>query len=138
MPSVSLPFLALAAGFLLGTAAITASASSPSPSQTYTKGPIPQAAYLSNGEIDPKLVPDFVPVWGRDGTSYAGYVPKAFALGLSAPTKVTGRPVDPDWPVYADDLKTLVGYMVPDKGFVPLGVDRNKVPSLPAEVAPAQ
>ena len=138
MPSVSLPFLALAAGLVLGTAAITASASDPSQSQTYTKGPIPQAAYLSNGEVDPKLVPDFVPVWGREGTTYAGYVPKEFALGLTEPTKVEGRPVVPDWPVYAEDLKTLVGFMVPDKGFVPLGVDRSKVPNFPVEVAPAE
>jgi hypothetical protein len=100
-----------------------------------TKGPIPQAAYLANG-IDAALVPDFVSVWGRDGTSVAGYIPKAYLLGQTIPTVTSSRPEGDIAPVYADDLRTLVGHMYPDRGFVPLGVDPNSIPTIPVQQGP--
>jgi hypothetical protein len=102
----------------------------------FTKGPIPEAAHLANG-IDATLVPDFVPVWGRDGTSYAGYVPKAYVLGQTMPTVTSSRPEVGVAPVYAADLTTLVGHMYPDRGFVPLGVDPNSIPTTPVQQGPA-
>lgn len=71
---------------------------------------------------------------GRDG-GIVGYVPKRFLL--SAPGKTTGLPVEPDHPVYAEDLRTLVGRMVAGKGFVPLGVDPRTVPNIPVRQAPS-
>jgi hypothetical protein len=35
------------------------------------------------------------------------------------------------WPVYAADLRTLIGYMVRGKGFIPLGVDPATVQQRP-------
>lgn len=52
-------------------------------------------------------------------------MPKAFVLGDQ---------VDVWWPVYGEDLKTLVGHMVPGRGFVPLGVDEKSVPTFEAVV----
>ena len=53
--------------------------------------------------------------------------------------EVMSLPVGHDWtgvdescPVYADDLITLVGHMVPGRGFVPLGVDPVDVPPFPS------
>jgi len=86
--------------------------------------------------IDAALVPDFVPVWGRDGTSVAGYIPKAYLLGSSMPTVTSSRPEGDIAPVYADDLTTLVGHMYPDRGFVPLGVDPNSIPTIPVQQGP--
>lgn len=42
------------------------------------------------------------------------------------------------WPVvYGDDLRTVVGQMVPGKGFVPVGVDPATVPTFAVEVGPS-
>lgn len=49
----------------------------------------------------------------------------------------TGRPQTVAVPVYGPDLTAVVGQLVPDKGFVPAGVDPASVPSRPVEVAPA-
>jgi len=80
-------------------------------------------------------VPDFVAVAADDG-GIAGYVPKEAALGTngSGPGGMKVR----TWPVYAKDLRTVVGYLVPDKGFVPLGVDPARVPNRVSSVAPSQ
>ena len=89
-----------------------------------TSGPIPDnASRPRDGLIYPALVPDFVPAWARDGTTIAGYVPKAYlieSVGVVPGTPPNPPQAQPD-PVYAQDLTTLVGYMVPGVGFVPLG-----------------
>jgi hypothetical protein len=97
-----------------------------------SKGTMPPPG--ANGEADPSAAPDFIAVAGRDG-GIAGYIPKHFLF--PEPTTTTGIPVQPDWPVYADDLRTLVGHMVAGKGFVPLGVDPATVPGFPVEVGPS-
>jgi hypothetical protein len=71
-----------------------------------TKGPIPEDAINDAGIIDETRVPDFIPALDPQG-EIAGYV-RYCALHA-------GGAVD----VYADDLKTVVGHMVPGKGFVP-------------------
>lgn len=93
-----------------------------------SKGTMPPPG--PNGVVDPSLAPDFMAVAGRDG-GIAGYVPKRYLL------PVPGPPLEPDVPVYADDLQTLVGHMVNGKGFVPIGVDPGTVPNIPVQVAPS-
>jgi hypothetical protein len=83
-------------------------------------------------------VPDFIPALARDGTTIAGYVPKASLIesgGVIPGTPSNPPQASPD-PVYADDLTTLVGHMVPGVGFVPL--DSSVPPVGPSvSVAPA-
>lgn len=89
-----------------------------------TKGPMPDnASPPQGGPTYGALVPDFVSAWARDGATIAGYVPKRYLIGPFDP--LPGTPSSPPQsepaPVYADDLTTLVGYMVPGSGFEPLG-----------------
>ena len=78
-----------------------------------------------NGEIDPSTMPDFIAVAGRDA-GIAGYARSEDILGET----------DGAFPVYGDDLRTIVGQMVPGKGFVPAGVDPNTVPDIPVDAGP--
>ena len=79
-----------------------------------------------DGEIDPSAVPDFVAVAGVFGI--VGYVPKTVVL----------TPADDDvTAVVGEDLRTVVGHLVPGKGFVPLGVDPATVPLQPVEAGPS-
>jgi hypothetical protein len=91
-----------------------------------TKGTIPPPG--PNGEVDPSRAPDFIAVAGRDGVTTAGYIRKEAVLG--APGEVS-------WPVYGEDLRTVVGQMVPGKGFVPAGVDPATLPDIPVQTAPS-
>lgn len=87
-----------------------------------------------SGEVDARQAPDFIAVAGREA-DIVGYVPKRFMF-----PEETTSPVLPQlepWPVYADDLRTLIGHMVPGKGFVPLGVDPVAVPDIPVEQGPS-
>ena len=134
---IAAPVVVIALGFLIvltGVAVLAPRTSAADPGHP-TKGRIPEAAFLANG-IDAALVPDFVPVWGRDGTTVAGYIPKAYLLGQTMPTVTSSRPEGDIAPVYADDLRTLVGHMYPDRGFVPLGVDPNSIPTIPVQQGP--
>ena len=89
-----------------------------------SKGTMPPPG--PNGALDASAAPDFIAVAGR-GAGIAGYARKADVLG----------PGDAPFPVFGDDLRTVVGQMVPGKGFIPAGVDPNTVPKIPAVVAPA-
>lgn len=89
-----------------------------------SKGTMPPPG--PNGEIDPSAVPDFVGVAGATGI--AGYVRKEAVLGAA----------DLIWPVYGDDLRTVVGQLVPGRGFVPIGVDPASVPTFNVVVGPAE
>src|SRR5687767_3807622 len=88
-----------------------------------TKGTMPPPG--PSGDIDPSAVPDFVAVAGPVGI--AGYVAKDAVLDPSERT----------WPVYASDLRTLVGHMVPGRGFIALGVDPDSVPTFDVVAGPA-
>ena len=87
-----------------------------------TKGTMPPPG--PNGEIDPSTVPDFVAVAGPVGI--AGYVAKDAVLDSS----------DRTWPVYASDLQTVVGHMVPGRGFVAVGVDPASAPTFDVRAGP--
>jgi hypothetical protein len=78
-----------------------------------------------DGQVDPSAMPDFIAVAGDVGE--VGWVEKAAVLD----------PADRTWPVYADDLRSVVGQLVPGKGFVPAGVDPNAVPTKDVQVGPA-
>lgn len=93
-----------------------------------TKGTMPPPG--PNGQLEVSLAPDFIAVAGRDG-GIAGDVPKAYLF--PEPTSTVGRPDLPPYPVYAEDLRTLVGHMVAGKGFVPLGVDSAAIPNIPVQ-----
>ena len=122
-------------GFGIAMIAIVAAVALGS-SRTPTKGPIPDAAFRPGQPMDLSTVPDFVPALDRSG-NVAGYVRKEM-LTTSPPTTIeAGRPVSQEVPVYADDLVTLVGHMVPGKGFVPSGTDPESVPNIPVFEAPA-
>jgi len=75
---------------------------------------------VQGGSLNPKKIPDFVETLGRTG-KVVGYVPRAYLFSVtrvneSAPSKLGGVA-----PIYARDLKTLVGHMYPGVGYVPLG-----------------
>jgi hypothetical protein len=56
----------------------------------------------------------------------AGYVAKDAVLD----------PSDSTWPVYASDLQTVVGHMIPGRGFVAVGVDPATVPTFDVIAGP--
>jgi len=89
-----------------------------------SKGTMPPPG--PNGHVDASSAPDFLAVAGRDA-GIAGYARKADVLG----------PGDAPFPVYGDDLWTVVGQMVPGRGFVPTGVDPAVVPTFAVEVGPS-
>lgn len=102
---------ALGVGILAVTVGAVSALGSP------TRGPIPPEAFpAEGGPIDQELVPDYIPALGQDGEE-VGWVAKELAVPV----------VDPGnrqlIPVYADDLKTVVGHMVGGYGFAPLGTD---------------
>ena len=69
------------------------------------------------GIVDASADPDFIAVAGPT-EGIPGYAPRALVLGTGPTNGYVGEP--PDVPVYAPDLRTLVGYMVSGRGFVPL------------------
>jgi hypothetical protein len=71
-----------------------------------TKGPIPPDAINDAGMLDERRVPDFIPALDQRG-EIAGYVRHCAIMAGGAV------------PVYGDDLKTVVGHMIPGRGFVP-------------------
>jgi hypothetical protein len=97
-----------------------------------SKGTMPPAG--PNGDVDPSAAPDFIAVAGDD-SDVIGYIPKRFLFPL--PTTTPGLPHDEAWPVYAEDLRTLIGHMVQGRGFVPLGVDPESVPRDPVVDGPS-
>jgi hypothetical protein len=106
-----------------------------------TKGAVPSnAAPPEGGTTNVALVPDFVSALARDGLTIAGYIPKSYLFGgpTFRPGSPANPPQDPPMPVYGEDLITLVGYMVPGVGFVPLGTASPGGSALPiASVAPS-
>jgi hypothetical protein len=87
-----------------------------------TKGSVPAAAFRSDGTMDKSMIPDFVRALDRDGEP-AGFVPKS---ALAIYNGVEDADVIP---VYADDLKTIVGHMIAGVGFVPQGADAKAMPT---------
>jgi hypothetical protein len=118
-------FNAWAAGLAFATAVVlTPVAVSFATSSGPSKGPIPDAAFVPGQPIDKDQVPDFIPALDQAGIE-VGYVDKNLAIPEGAQI---GQ--DRDIPVYASDLKTVVGRMVPGKGFVPVGKPDGSVPDI--------
>lgn len=97
-----------------------------------SKGTLPPPGL--NGEIDMARTPDFVAVAGSD-EGIAGYVRREYLFPM--PSTTTNPAEIQSWPVYAEDLSTVVGHMVPGKGFVPLGINPGLVPDAPVQVGPS-
>lgn len=93
-----------------------------------TKGRIPDAAFQADGKVNQELVPTFIPTLDQQGQE-VGWVRYSDIQGDTM-TGANG-PV----PVYADDLKRLVGHMYPARGFVPLGTDPESVAKIPVWVS---
>ena len=104
------------------TLAIVVAACLASPT-TGSKGTMPPPG--PNGEIDPGAWPDYVAVAGEVGI--AGYVAKEAVVD----------PGDRTWPVYGEDLRTVVGHLVPGRGLVPAGVDPESAPTFEVHAGPA-
>ena len=128
-PIVQMALAAVLAVALAACSSFASKGTMPPPGPT-SKGTMPPPGPTS--KVDPNSAPDFISVAGRDG-SIVGYVRKELLL----PTAGTGGPGDGVWPVYDEDLRTVVGQMVPGKGFVPAGVDPATVPDIPVTVAPS-
>ena len=109
---------------LIALAAVVAAAWLAACSPFASKGTMPPPG--PNGEVDASSAPDFLAVAGRDA-GIAGYARKEDVLS----------PGDAPFPVYGDDLRTVVGQMVPNKGFVPAGVDPATIPTFAAEAGPS-
>lgn len=129
--ALALPLTGAFAAMLL-----TAAMSAPGHSAA-TKGAIPDDAWGRDGGLNRALVPDFIAVWDRTGTSLAGYAPKELVLGTQAPRFVSESEPDLPVPVYGEDLNTVVGHLFPDKGFIPVGVDPESIPRAPAQASEA-
>lgn len=82
----------------------------------------------ADGTVDASLVPDFIAFVGQTD-HIVGWVPSKYLFGP--------RPGDEPIPVYGDDLRTLIGHSVPGKGFVPLGIDPQMVPTIPVQAGPS-
>lgn len=105
-------------------AAVVAAACLAACSPFASKGTMPPPG--PNGEVDASSAPDFLAVADRDA-GIAGYARKEDVLS----------PGDAPFPVYGDDLRTVVGQMVPNRGFVPAGVDPATIPTFTPEVGPS-
>lgn len=100
---------------------------SPRNPTTGTMPPSDGASAASSG-------PDFIPMVGASGSQIVGYVSTA---ELDQPVPINSfRGQDPDQPVYGADLKTLVGYSVPGRGFEPLSASIQGSPPLQASSLP--
>jgi hypothetical protein len=88
-----------------------------------TKGTVPLP---TNGKVNIKKTPDFIATLGHNG-GIAGYIPRAYLF------PVPNQPVKSGYiaPVYASNLKTLVGYSYPLVGFVALGQSPLSQPCTP-------
>jgi hypothetical protein len=89
-----------------------------------SKGTMPPPG--PDGQVDPSSAPDFIAVAGP-GAGIAGYARKEDVL----------QPGNGPIPVYGEDLRTVIGQMIPGKGFVPRGIDPRTVPNIPVQVGPS-
>jgi hypothetical protein len=89
---------------------------------TGTKGTMPPPG--PDGRVDSSTVP-VVAVAGPNGP--VGYVSR----------DAVSEPGEDTWPVYGDDLRTVVGHLAPGRGFVPVGVDPATIQTFAVVAGPA-
>ena len=117
----------IAMGVVVVVIAVTAVAMLAGPATSDTKptfGEIPEEAWLPDGTVILELVPDYVSALDRDG-EIAGFVRATDILTEDAGDTSAGGAI----PVVDSDLE-LVGHMVDDRGFVPIGSPFASVPKL--------
>ncbi len=99
-------------------------------SNTPSKGTVPPDARGADGRMDITKVPDYIVAYDRAG-NVAGYVRRQDLFG----TDGNGKPAV-TMQVFSDDLQTVVGQMVENRGFVPNGTNPEDVKPFPqVEVA---
>jgi PASTA domain len=91
-----------------------------------TKGTMPSS---TSGMVSTTKVPDFISAVGRNG-KLVGYIPKGYLLPAQTNQAVNSK-LGAVAPVYASNLKTLVGHFYPGVGFVPLGQSPASEPCTP-------
>ena len=99
--------------------------SAPASHEQPTKGPLP-AFHFVDGVMTPiSPIPDYVEVHpnGYAKKCESGYVSFNRDCGFRPPPQVVT--------VYGPDLRTVVGHLYNNKGFVPLGTNPADVPDLP-------
>jgi hypothetical protein len=94
------------------------------PSAAATKGTVPSST--THGTFDTKKIPDFIATLDRNG-KLVGYIPRKYLF----PSPDQPEKIGDIAPVYAANLKTLVGHMYPGVGFVPLGKSVQSLPCNP-------
>ena len=92
-----------------------------------TAGTIPSS---QNGSVKLKKIPDFIAAVGRTG-KLVGYIPREYVLPSNSVNSPVSSKLGGVAPVYARNLKILVGHMYPGIGFVPLGTSRTSEQCLP-------
>lgn len=119
----------------LGSAtAVLAATNDGRANSTPSFGRIPPEAFSDSGPIDLSKAPDFVETLDQKG-DVVGYVRK----GDLQPTAPDGSPLPTgDQLVFAGDGKSLVGRMVPGKGFVRNGQRVQDVPDIPTWIEERQ
>jgi hypothetical protein len=109
---------------LVGTAGFVSAQSSAA-----RLGPIPEEA-TDDGKLKIELVPSYVVAYRRDG-SLAGYIKREDLFDPKGNQKFQRIPV-----VDSVYLSRTVGFMVPNRGFVALGVRESDVPLFGDAAAP--
>jgi hypothetical protein len=90
-----------------------------------TFGPIPEDAWNADGSLDLKRVPAFIPVAGENDRS-PGYVRSAEYLRDDQLVGVLD--------VFGKDLRTVVGHLYPNIGFVPVDRRSEDYPTIPVTI----
>lgn len=89
-------------------------------------GPLPDDVIESQGPVDYSRIPQYIEVLDRDG-KVAGY---AESDRVFDPTQDQTAP----FPVFAKDLKEVVGHFHFEIGFVPIGVEASEFEAIEGEL----
>jgi hypothetical protein len=112
-------------GAIAFAANLFGSGGTPPSTPSLTAGTVPFP--VQGGSVNPKRIPDFIETVGRTG-KVVGYVPRAYLFPVARVNAPVSSKLGDVSPVYARDLKTLVGHMYPGVGFVPLGTSPTSEP----------
>jgi len=103
-----------------------------------TRGTVPRSAF-NTGRVDMSKIPDYVATAALHvgKAVVVGYIPKGylFSPGRGRSARFGQREPGGVAPVYASNLKTLIGHEYPSIGFVPISNSPASMPCVPITVA---